>query len=83
MTIIVIRPMYFKGDVTSLHKIDSNGAVQNFIYCTENFFYMKKTIFRTNNFKKQQLNYFFAKIASSDRHSCQCIHAISYLIVPL
>ena len=42
MTIIVIRPMYFKGDVTSIDKIDSNGAVQNFTYCTENFFYMKK-----------------------------------------
>ena len=53
MTIIVIRPMYFKGDVIYIEKIDSNGAVQNFTYCTENFLYMKKTIFRTNNIKKK------------------------------
>ena len=41
MTIIVLRTMYFKGDVISIGKIDSNGARQNFTYCTENLFYLK------------------------------------------
>ena len=28
--------------VTTIDKIDSNGAVQNFTYCTEKLFYLKK-----------------------------------------
>ena len=62
MTIIVLRTIYFKGDVISIGKIDSNGARQNFTYCTENLFYLKNNQYL---WPTVQLNYFIAKISCS------------------
>ena len=42
MTIIVLRTMYFKGDVISIGKIDSKRCPTQ-LYCTENLFYLKIT----------------------------------------